>query len=92
MSIQTLRTGQFIHGQEVAPASGAWLENKDPATGGCTGLSARGNAADIDAAVVSAKARLKAWLALLPYQRGQRLQKLGRKFRNRSPPAQHWSC
>jgi aldehyde dehydrogenase (NAD+) len=70
------QTGHFIHGSEVAPAGKAWLENIDPATGKCIGMSARGNAEDIARAVESAQKGLRDWGALQPYQRGQRLQKL----------------
>ena len=46
---------QFIGGQWVESASGDTFATLDPATGETLGQMARGNAADVDAAVASAR-------------------------------------
>jgi acyl-CoA reductase-like NAD-dependent aldehyde dehydrogenase len=46
--------GHFIHGQMVQPASGEWISTVNPYTGEPWAQIARGNAADVDAAVNSA--------------------------------------
>lgn len=52
----TQRIEHWIGGKSAAPAGGAWLENVDPKTGAAIGQVARGNAADVDAAVAAAAA------------------------------------
>ncbi len=42
--------GNFIDGEWRAPASGAWLEVQDPATGEPIARAARSSAADCEAA------------------------------------------
>jgi len=69
------RFGHFIGGAFIAPASAAYFASTNPATGDVAGEFARGNAEDVDRAVRSAEAGLRAWRALQPYQRGQRLHR-----------------
>lgn len=51
----------FINGQWVAPASGQYFENISPVDGKVLALAARGNAADIDAALDAAHAAFATW-------------------------------
>ncbi|MEM7690570.1 MAG: aldehyde dehydrogenase family protein [Pseudomonadota bacterium] len=66
---------QFIDGRWVESASGATFETLDPATGKALGQMARGNAADVDAAVASARAAFEdgRWSGLTPMERSKTL-------------------
>ncbi|CAG9214604.1 Hydroxyisobutyraldehyde dehydrogenase [Paraburkholderia tropica] len=67
----------FIGGAWRAPASGETIAAIDPSTGQPFAQLARGNAADIDAAVQAARAAYEgAWGALSPAERGRLLFKL----------------
>ena len=54
---------QRIGGTEVAPASGEYLDNIDPATSEVLCKVPRGSKADVDAAVAAASKAQKAWAA-----------------------------
>ncbi len=69
----------LIDGQWRATADGSTLPVEDPSTGLEIGRLARGNAADVDAAVCAARAALDgAWGRLTALERGRRLAELGR--------------
>jgi aminomuconate-semialdehyde/2-hydroxymuconate-6-semialdehyde dehydrogenase len=59
-----MRLTHWIDGRAREPAAGGWLEVFDPATGEAFARVARGNAADVEAAVEAARAALPAWSAL----------------------------
>lgn len=68
----------FINGQWVAATGGQTLPVLDPSTGEQFDELARGNAADIDAAVAAARAALDGpWGRLTATERGRILQKMG---------------
>ncbi len=68
----------FINGQWVAPSNGQTLPVLDPSTGEEFDRLARGNAADIDKAVVAARTALDGpWGKLTATERGRILQKMG---------------
>lgn len=69
--------GHFIDGVCVPPASGAYFDTENPYTGEAWARIARGNAADVDAAVSAAKAAFEgAWGGLTATRRGQLLRRL----------------
>lgn len=51
----------FIGNSFVASESSSTLDNMDPSTGACAGTLPRSNAADVDAAVASARAAFPSW-------------------------------
>lgn len=71
----------FINGESVAPNGGEYIVGYDPCTGEVTRRVARGNAADVERAVASAKAALPAWRDMRPSARGRILVNIGRKIR-----------
>jgi aldehyde dehydrogenase (NAD+) len=73
-------TGQvLVGGAWQAPAQGALLDLENPSDGSRLARIARGGAADVDAAVVAARAALDgAWGALAPAERGRVLAAMGR--------------
>ena len=66
----------FIDGKSQLPASGGWLAVHDPATGRPFAQVARGNAADVDAAVAAAATAFPTWSALPNSQRARWLERL----------------
>jgi aminomuconate-semialdehyde/2-hydroxymuconate-6-semialdehyde dehydrogenase len=66
----------FIFGEKVAPKSGEYLENFNPSTGKVWTYLARGNAADIESAVESAKKAFPVWSALSAEERSRILMKI----------------
>jgi len=75
-----LRTLQhFIDGKPVAPSSGEHFESTNPATREVLYRAARGNAADVDAAVTAAAAAFNdpRWRDLSQTKRGRLLRRLG---------------
>ncbi len=68
--------GNFINGKVVTPASGAYLENVDPATGEAYGRVPASGAGDVDAAVAAAAAAFPAWSATSAAERSQILLRL----------------
>ncbi|WP_425843722.1 aldehyde dehydrogenase [Agrococcus sp. TSP3-2-1] len=75
----TDRYGQFIDGRWREPASGAYFESTNPATLEVLYEAARGDAADVDAAVMAASRAFDApsWSGLTATQRGKLLRRLG---------------
>ena len=69
--------GHFIHGQDSRPSGGEWIPTIDPYTGEPWALIARGNAADVDAAVKSAHQAYTSvdWRGLTPSARGAVLRR-----------------
>ena len=66
----------FINGVPVPPASGEYFDTENPYTGEVWARIARGNAADVDAAVAAAKAAFEGpWSALTASRRGQLLRR-----------------
>lgn len=73
--------GHFIAGEDRTPAGGSYLDSTSPATGQKVTQIADGTAADVDAAVASAKEALPAWRALKPVERGRILTEVARLIR-----------
>ena len=71
----------FINGLDVAPGSGAFIDNYAPATGEVIGRVAAGDAQDVEAAVKAASAALPAWRDHRPIVRGRILTEIARKMR-----------
>ena len=71
-----MRLCHFIAGQSREPASGRWLEVIDPSNGKPFAEVARGDAADVDAAIAAAEAAFPAWSALPNSERARWLEKL----------------
>lgn len=62
----------YIGGAWHAPASGDRMETFDPGKGAAFASVAAGNAADVDAAVIAARAALRGdWRRLMPAERGR---------------------
>ncbi|MBN9031735.1 MAG: aldehyde dehydrogenase [Rhizobiales bacterium 63-7] len=70
--------GHFINGAFVAPQSGQHFETLEPATGALLAKIAQGNAADVDAAVASARKAQGAWAKLPGHARARHLYALAR--------------
>ncbi|MGB3425336.1 MAG: aldehyde dehydrogenase [Castellaniella sp.] len=67
----------FINGAPVPPASGDYFDTENPYSGEAWAQIARGNAADVNAAVAAAKAAFEgAWGGLTATRRGQLLRRL----------------
>jgi len=66
------RWDHFIAGRFIPPRSGRYLDDHDPVTGDKIADIARGDAADVDAAVDAAKAAFPAWRDRRPIERGDR--------------------
>lgn len=73
---------QFIGGAWVDSASGATFDTLDPASGECIGQLARGNAADVDAAVAAARKAFEdgRWSGLTPMERSKTLWAIADKI------------
>ncbi|HEY1325829.1 MAG TPA: aldehyde dehydrogenase [Casimicrobiaceae bacterium] len=69
----------FVDGRAVRPSAGEYFLTEDPFTGRAWARIARGNAADVDAAVAAAHRAFGTgpWPALSPSERGRLLWKLG---------------
>ena len=74
----------YINGRIVPPAGGDYLSEFDPRTGKPSYRVARGNAADVDAAVVGAGAAWSAWRDRRPIERGRILWAIAQKIREHS--------
>ena len=66
----------FINGAYAPPASGEYFDTENPYTGEAWARIARGNAADVDAAVSAARAAFEGWSGLTASRRGQLLRRL----------------
>ncbi|GAB23275.1 putative aldehyde dehydrogenase [Gordonia polyisoprenivorans NBRC 16320 = JCM 10675] len=73
------RRDHFIGGEHVAPKSGDYFQSTNPATGALLYEVARGNAADIDAAMIAARNAFDdpRWRDLSQTRRGHLLRRLG---------------
>jgi acyl-CoA reductase-like NAD-dependent aldehyde dehydrogenase len=65
----------FIGGKHVAPVSGEYSIDLDPATEQPIAAVAQGTKADVDQAVIAARAALKVWGGLRAAERGRILQR-----------------
>ena len=74
----------YIDGQAVAPTGGDYLSESDPRTGKPSFRVARGNAADVDAAVASAGRAWAAWRDRRPIERGRILWAIAQRIREHS--------
>jgi aldehyde dehydrogenase (NAD+) len=70
------RFGHWIGGRETPSRSGAVLTTDTPHTGDVWAEVARGEAADVAAAVAAAEAAFPLWAGLSPSERGRRLLRL----------------
>src|SRR5881398_3606429 len=78
------RFGHFIGGKWRAPAQGRYFATADPSTGEKIAEVAAGSAADVNAAVRSARAALPRWQALTPHARARFLYALARQVQKHS--------
>src|SRR5579862_9195824 len=72
------RFGHFIDGGWRDPVDGVFFDTVDPATGEKIATVSQGSAADIDAAVKSARRALSAWQSQSPHTRARYLYALAR--------------
>jgi aldehyde dehydrogenase (NAD+) len=70
--------GHFIGGGFTAPAAGVWLDTIEPATGTLLARIAKGDAADVDAAVAAARQAQGKWAKLGGPARARHLYALAR--------------
>lgn len=75
---QSLSGKHYINGQLVGSSSGKTFDVVSPATRQVVGKAAYGEAADVEAAVKSAKAAQKEWAKLTPRERGRLVAECGR--------------
>jgi len=74
----------FIDGQWVESVSGEWFENRNPADrGDLVGLFAKGDARDVELAVVAAKRAYESWRLVPAPKRAEILQRAGRLLEER---------
>ena len=78
------RLNHFYHGHTEQPCAARYLPGYNPRTGELISEVARGDAADVDAAVASAKRAFPAWAALRPSARGRILTDIARAIRGNS--------
>jgi aldehyde dehydrogenase (NAD+) len=78
------RFAHFINGAWQSPAAGEYFDTHDPSTGEKLASVAQGSAADVDAAVQSARAASPKWQALTPHARARYLYALARLVQKHS--------
>ncbi|HYL63284.1 MAG TPA: aldehyde dehydrogenase family protein, partial [Candidatus Methylomirabilis sp.] len=78
------RFEHFINGLWQAPRDGKYFDTADPSTGEKLADVAQGSAADIDAAVKSARAALPAWQSLSNHARARYLYAIARQIQKHS--------
>ena len=78
------RFKEFIGGAWVKPASGEYMTTSDPSTGDVIAEVAKGNNADMEAAVAAARKALPAWQALSGHERARYLYALARQVQKHS--------
>jgi aldehyde dehydrogenase (NAD+) len=78
------RLSHFINGEWRAPEEGRYFETTDPSSGEVLASVAQGSAADINAAVRSARAALPVWRSLSPHARARYLYALARQVQKHS--------
>jgi aminomuconate-semialdehyde/2-hydroxymuconate-6-semialdehyde dehydrogenase len=76
MPAVTQRLPHRLDGQAREPAGGRWLDVFDPATGQVFAEVARGDAADVEAAVAAATRAAPGWAALPASERAEWLERL----------------
>lgn len=74
--VELQRFGHYIGGRSVPPAGGAYFLSENPYTGKPWAEVARGNAADVEAAVRAAGVGLKKWSGLKARERAALMQRL----------------
>jgi aldehyde dehydrogenase (NAD+) len=77
------RWNHFIAGQSTLPRAGRYLDDYNPLSGEAIAEVARGDAADVDAAVAAARAAFPAWRDRRPVERGRILTEIARKIREK---------
>jgi aldehyde dehydrogenase (NAD+) len=78
------RFGHFINGAWQSPLDAKYFDTTDPSTTEKLADIAQGSAADIDAAVRSARAALPAWQSLSPHARARYLYAVARQVQKHS--------
>jgi aldehyde dehydrogenase (NAD+) len=78
------RFGHFINGAWQAPLDAKYFDTTDPSTTEKLADIAQGSAADIDAAVRSARTALPGWQSLSPHARARYLYALARQVQKHS--------
>ncbi len=73
----------YIDGKFVEPAGGNFLENFEPATGKAYSLIPDSDKADVDKAVMAAKAAFPSWSALTRQERSDHLLNVSRRIMER---------
>ena len=76
--------GLFINGAWVKPESGQWLDTNDPSTKTVIMRIARGDAADVDAAVKAARKAQGPWSRLPGHERAKYLYAIARLIQRHS--------
>jgi acyl-CoA reductase-like NAD-dependent aldehyde dehydrogenase len=76
----------YIGGEWLESADGRTSENRDPATGELLGLFPRSSQADVDRAVVAAKAAFEGWRKTPAPKRGEILYQVGELLKERKEP------
>ncbi len=72
--------GLFINNEWTKPASGQYLESINPATGKALAQVASANSADVDTAVVAARASFASWSKLSGHARARYLYAIARQI------------
>src|SRR3989442_14283666 len=78
------RWNHFIAANAALPKSARYLDDHNPATGEKIAEVARGDSADVDAAVAAARAAFARWRDRRPIERGRILLEIARKIRGKS--------
>ncbi|MBV8049608.1 MAG: aldehyde dehydrogenase family protein, partial [Acidobacteriaceae bacterium] len=78
------RFGHFIDGGWRDPVEGVFFDTVDPATGEKIASISQGSAADVDAAVKSAREALTGWQSLTPHARARYLYAMARAVQRHS--------
>jgi aldehyde dehydrogenase (NAD+) len=78
------RFSHFVNGAWQAPAAGEYFDTLDPSTGEKLASVAQGSAADVDAAVQSARVASPKWRGLTPHARARYLYALARLVQKHS--------
>jgi aldehyde dehydrogenase (NAD+) len=78
------RFQHFIGGKWQAPAAGEYFDTVDPSNGEKLASVAQGSAADVDAAVKSARAAASGWRVLTPHARARYLYAIARLVQKHS--------
>src|SRR4051812_41647055 len=74
--------GAYYGGQWHDPIAGGYIDKISPGTGQSLGKVAEGGAADMDAAIASAKAAFKEWRRVLPLERAKILRRIAQILRD----------